>query len=286
VTSVYGVPLVMTIDRLKSQGWGTEEVHFTDPGLNAVALNNGQVQVALSLMLDPLRVDAKGGKDAYLMANNPSEFVVVAPTSITTCQQLTGRSFGVQTQAAPGTVAIKQWTDACGAKPNFLVLTGGDNRSTAMINGKLDAGLSQLADWINLNTKAPGKFHLLDIGNAFAPLSVGIWANSDWVEKNPDAAAAFTAELLNTYRQVRASPNALSDGIAKYVKGFDSAAIPNTVQAFYDLGAWPANGSNSSLLADAIKFFQGVGEVPSTMTADKVVNTQVLPAALKLVGQG
>src|SRR2546428_12828764 len=68
--SLYDVPTQMTHERLNKQGWSVKSVEFTRTDFNTQALNQGTVQIALSQVLDPVRVIQGGGKLTFLMENN------------------------------------------------------------------------------------------------------------------------------------------------------------------------------------------------------------------------
>ena len=76
--SLYDVPTQLTHERLNKQGWNVKSVEFTRTDFNTQALAQGTVQVALSQVLDPLRVIQGGGKLTFLMENNGGEFVLFA----------------------------------------------------------------------------------------------------------------------------------------------------------------------------------------------------------------
>src|SRR5712692_7805774 len=65
--SLYDVPTQLTHERLNKQGWTVKSVEFTRTDFNTQALAQGTVQIALSQVLDPLRVIQGGGKINFLM---------------------------------------------------------------------------------------------------------------------------------------------------------------------------------------------------------------------------
>ena len=165
--SLYDVPVSWTNERINKHGWKAESVEFARTALNSQALAQGTIQLAISQTLDPLRVIHKGAKIVWLLENNRGEFIIIARKDIKNCKQIDGKRFGIHGETSPVSLASVAWVRECGAKPKVLVLPGGENRIVALQNNQLDATVVQLADWLNLDAMAPGKFHTLDAGGVF-----------------------------------------------------------------------------------------------------------------------
>ena len=284
--SFYDVPTQMTHERLKKQGWKVESINFTRTDLNTQALSQGTVQMSIALSIDPLRVVEKGGRIKWLMENTPGEFVMIAKKEIARCENLTGSRFAIHGETSGTSVAAKRWiSDVCKASPTILVLPGGENRIIALRNGQIDATLVQLSDWLNLEAQAPGKFHVIVSGGPFNISGSGLWANSDWLEKNREVATAYVAETLKTFRMINANPKLIEKATPNYVPDTRPEALPATVKAYRDLGAWPQNGGDASMLEDTIRFFTERGELKPGLDSKQIVNTTILQNALKTIGR-
>ncbi|MBI4492060.1 MAG: ABC transporter substrate-binding protein [Chloroflexi bacterium] len=285
--SFYDVPTQVTHERLKKDGWTIESVQFTRTDLNTQALSQGTVQISISQILDPLRVFEKGGKVSWLMEHNGGEFVMIAKNEIKTCKDMDGTKFAIHGDTATTSVASRDWLlNQCKVKPNILVIPGGENRIVALANNQIDGTQVQLADWINLDAKAPGKFHVIDTGGLYNISGAGLWANNEWLEKNQDVGIAYIAETLKTFRMIHANPKIIEDAVLKYVPDTPKDAVAPSVKAYLDIvKAWPQNGGDTAMLEDTIKFFTPLGELQPGMDAKKLINTRVLEEALKLVGK-
>ena len=282
----YDVPTEMTQERLNKQGWKIESVTFTRTDLNIQALSQGTVQMSIALSIDPLRAIEKGGKLKWIMENTPGEFVMIAKKEIGKCENLTGSRFAIHGETSGTSVAAKRWIlDVCKASPTIMVLPGGENRIIALRNGQIDATLVQLSDWLNLDTQAPGKFHVIVSGGPFNMSGSGLWANNDWLEKNRDVAAAYVAETLKTFRMINANPKLLEKATLAYVPDTRPEALPATLKAYRQIGAWPQNGGDASMLEDAIRFFTEQGELKPGLDSKQIVNPASLQSALKMIGR-
>jgi ABC-type nitrate/sulfonate/bicarbonate transport system substrate-binding protein len=165
------------------------------------------------------------------------------------------------------------------------VIPGGENRIVALMNDQIDGTLVQVADWLNLEAKAPGRFHILETGGLYNISGAGLWANTEWLEKNPEVATAYVAETLKTYRMIHADPKVMEAAVPKYVPESPKEAIAPATKAYLDIvRAWPQNGGDTTMLVDTIKFFEGLGELNPGMDAKTIVNTTVLENSIKIVG--
>src|SRR5919109_3338210 len=284
--SFYDVPGEMTHERLNKQGWKIESVTFTRTDLNIQALSQGTVQMSIALSIDPLRAVEKGRKIKWMMENTPGEFVMIARKEIAKCENLTGNRFAIHGETSGTSVAAKRWIqNVCKAAPTIMVVPGGENRIIALRNGQIDATLVQLSDWLNLEAQAPGRFHVIVSGGPFNISGSGLWANQDWLEKNREVATAYLAETLKTFRMINANPSLVEKAALTYVPDTRPEALPATVKAYRQIGAWPQNGGDQSMLEDAIRFFTEQGELKSGMDSKSIVDTTNLQNALKMIGR-
>ena len=283
---VYDVPTELTHERLNKQGWKVESVTFSQTALNIQALSQGTVNLSIALSIDPLRAIEKGGKIKWMMENTPGEFVMIAKKEIAKCENLTGSRFAIHGETSGTSVAGKRWVlDVCKASPNIMVLPGGENRIIALRNGQIDATLVQLSDWLNLDAQAPGKFHVIVSGGPFNISGSGLWTGNDWLEKNREVAVAYVAETLKTFRMINANPKLLEKATLAYVPDTRPEALPATVKTYRQIGAWPQNGGDASMLEDAIRFFTEQGELKPGLDSKQIVNTAILQNALKMIGK-
>ena len=211
------------------------------------ALTQSTVQMSIALSIDPLRAVEKGSKIKWLMENTPGEFLMIAKKEIAKCENLSGTKFAIHGETSGTSVAAKKWIlNVCKASPNIMVLPGGENRIIALRNGQIDATLVQLSEWLNLDAQAPGRFHVIVSAGPFNISGSGLWANNDWLERNREIATAYIAETLKTFRMIRANPKLIESATLTYVPDTKPEALPATVKAYREIGAWPQNGGDSS----------------------------------------
>ena len=176
--SLYDMPAVLTHERLNKNGWNVKSVEFTRTDLNVQALAQGTIQIANSQVMDPVRAIQKGAKLAFVMENNGGEFLMIAKNEIKDCKDTDGKRFAIHGEAATTSLAAKLWLlNECKVKPNIMVIPGGENRIIALQNNQIDATLVQLGDWLNLDSQAPGRYHIIQTGSLFNISGASFWAN-------------------------------------------------------------------------------------------------------------
>ena len=285
--SFYDMPAVMTRERLNKYGWNVSSVEFTRTDLNVQALAQGTIQIANSQVMDPVRANQKGAKLVFVMENNGGEFLMVGKNEIKDCKDTDGKRFAIHGEAATTSLAAKLWLlNDCKVNPNILVIPGGENRIIALQNNQIDATIVQLGDWLNLDSQAPGRYHIIKTGNLFNISGASFWGNTDWLRKNEEIATAYVAELLKTFRMVHANPKLLEPVVAKYLPDMPKHIIAPTIKAYIEVvRAWPQNGGDTSILDDTVKFFTDSGELKSGINTKEMVEPKILNAALTKIGK-
>ena len=286
-TSISTVPLQMTVDRLNSQGWNTQLVAFTATNLNTQALAQAQVQFSEAQVLDAARAIQKGGQISWVGENNRGEFVIAATNAITDCKQLDGKRLGLAGQAYPvSVVTLGYLKDSCSATPQVLITPDGADRAVAMENGQLDATILQFGDWVELDHRSPGKFHLLDTGGALNITGAELWVNKSWADQHPDLAAAFLAEIFRTFEMIQEDPSVLKAAVEKDLPGTSPDTLDSLIQQYIDtVKAWPGNGGDTSPVAATLDYFTKAGELQPGLDANALVDQAVRTKALQLVNE-
>lgn len=285
--SLYDLPTVLTHERLNRNGWTTSNVEFTRTDLNVQALAQGAIQFANSQVMDPVRATQKGAKLAFIMENNGGEFLMIARKEIKDCKEIEGKRFAIHGEASTTSLAVKLWLlNDCKVKPNIMVIPGGENRIVALQNNQIDATLVQLGDWLHLDAKAPGRYHIIRTGNLFNISGASFWTNVEWLRKNEDVATAYIAEVLKSFRMVHANPKILEPLVAKHLPDMPKNIIAPAIKAYIEIvRAWPQNGGDTSILDDTVKFFTDSGELKTAVNTKDLVNSKILAAALNKVGK-
>jgi hypothetical protein len=284
--SLLTVPAQMTVDRLSNQGWKATLTPFTATNLNTQALAQGNVQFSVAQVLDAARAIQAGGQISWLGEHAGAEFTLGALKSIADCKGLDGKRVGVQGLATAIAVAMNDFFSSCGAKPELLAVSGGENRGVAMEKGQLDAASFQYADWLTLDARSPGQFHLIDTGATFDTIGFAVWVNSSWAGQNRDLATAFYAELLKTYAMIHEDQSILATAMSKYLSSIPAGIQGSLIDAYLTkVHAWPANGGDIQSLVTSLAFSTKSGDLKPGLDANAIADKAVRDGALRLVGQ-
>ena len=285
--SLYDMPAILTRERLNQNGWNVSSVEFTRTDLNVQALAQGTIQIANSQVMDPVRATLKGAKVAFIMENNGGEFLMIAKNEIKDCKDIDGKRFAIHGEAATTSLVVKLWLlNDCKIKPNIMVIPGGENRIVALQNNQIDATLVQLGDWLNLDARAPGRYHVIRTGNLFNISGASFWGNVEWLRKNEEVAIAYVAELLKSFRIVHTNPKVIEPLVTKHLPDMPKNIIAPAIQAYLEVvRAWPQNGGDTSILDDTVKFFTDNGELKAPVNTKELVDSKILAAALSKIGK-
>jgi ABC-type nitrate/sulfonate/bicarbonate transport system substrate-binding protein len=278
-------PTYITHERLRQAGWQIEDVHFAGPQLNATALSEGAVPLSVAQYSFVLELVQRQNTIRYLMENNPGEFVLIARQDLATCQGLNGQRLAVQVPAGAFYTGLQRWLAACGSSANNLVIPGGENRVVALMNGQIEATQVQLADFLDLDARTPGRYTIVDTGDLYLMSGAAMWANKAWLENNQEIATAYVAETLKTFQMIADNPQLLENAIRTWVQDAEPAATEQLVTAYRKQGFWPVNGGSTTILAETIRRFELFGILQPGLTVESTVDPVPLQRALGIVGQ-
>ena len=283
------IPMIMTAERLSSQGWKVESVRFAQTELATEAAAKGDVQFGGGAVFSAFLAIQKGAKLTLITEGQPNDWVLVAKKEIKNCGALKGRRLAIHSEGGTAPRMTTLWIErTCNAKPKRLVISGSANRAIALMNDQIEVTHLQLSDWIDVDSKQPGKFHLLaNFAEGLDLITGGITVNTDWLEKNRPIAVAYVAELLKTNRMIAASPNLLEEIAKKHLTAKTEAkTLKELVKAYMAIGGWAQNGGVTPKRVDeTIKFFTGGRGLKPGLKAEDVTRFDISDEALKLIGK-
>jgi NitT/TauT family transport system substrate-binding protein len=290
--SEYGfgdVPILITVDRLNTDGWKIEKVVFSSSELGTEATAKNEVQWGSGATSSSLLAVQKGAKLPLIVEKVANHWVVVSKPGLQKCEDLNGKGLAIHSEGAVSTAMVRTWVDtACKGKPNYLVISGSQNRAAALINGQIDATPLELVDWVNIETLHPGKFRLLvDFAQGLPDLSTTpVIANGDFLARNREAGVAFVAELLKTHRMADADPSILVKGAIDHKLELDQQSLPAIVEAYRKLDGFYLNGGMTAKKVEgSIKFYTESRVLQPGLSVEQGADLSVVEDALKLIGR-
>jgi len=283
--SFKGIPVEIANQRLRQRGWDIDSVFFTQTDLAAAALAQGATQFTLMQPLDPLRVIDKGMDVRWILENNPGDFVLIAPTGTQTCADLNGLKVALSSKTSTNSMATASFlAQDCRLDPEIIYILEGEARVAALLTNQIDSTFMQLADFVVLEREAPGRFSIFPTGNTYTTGGSGLWISGNWADQNREIVRTYTIELLKAYRMAEYNPQEFEKAVQEHLPELDPETASQTIAVHRDLGGFPVNGGDVSIVKNAITFFEPLGEI-SDLNAEKIFDTSFLEDALDTIGR-
>lgn len=282
IMQVEKVPVHLALEDLNKEGITTKET-FNQNGNDAVQqVARGEADFGTANAATVLAAIKKGVPIKAIMATYKPFYVLVAPSDVTDAAGLDGKRVGIQSKVSSTTL----YTDlalaaAPSAKPKILIVPGSANRVQAMIAGQLDASVLQPADWLTLQQKVPGKFHVIyDVAQENPDIIDSLtFATTKTLQAYPNYVRKFVGAVQKKYASIYGDPDALATQIANLVPNTPEANAQQLVSTLDEDKIWPADGgfSNNSVQAtlDAMKE-SGLLKAEELPTASDCCTTEFL----------
>jgi NitT/TauT family transport system substrate-binding protein len=229
------VPVFAAFEALNAQGIDIDVLPLATNTAALTALANGQVDFGVARPEAVQRANKAGANLRIFFGRGKSDFVMVAPVSITAVEQLDGKRVAYH---APGEITYALATYAATArniKPEFLVVPGSEARVAGLMAGEIDASPVDLASWLTLNRERPGEFHILVDFNEELPDTITtshIAAPLNKLEEDPALWRTIADELMKNLNLAASDPEWLADQAVKYLPGVDRAEMVETAKAY------------------------------------------------------
>jgi NitT/TauT family transport system substrate-binding protein len=200
------------------------------------ALLSGQVQIAQLGGSETISAAAGGGDLVIIgIVGGFYPFVFMAPSSITSTDQLRGKKIGVSNIGSSSDIATRVMLTKIGLDPEkdvSIVAVGSlENRVAALLNGAIDGGVAQPPDQLALEDKG---FHVIyDLAAQKLP-SVGtaVVVQRSWLNANRDSAQRYIDSLVEAMAASRADKEQALPVLQKYLKNDDQRALGVTYDFF------------------------------------------------------
>jgi len=279
------LPSYVNRDRLNEEGWEVDTVQFSAEDLQVEAVSSGTTNFARVQALDAIRILQVGGNIVSIAAERPDEFVAISRADVADCSELDGATIAIQSEGSTYTSIYRYWLETnCGVtNVEQLVISGGENRVLALLNGEIDATNVQMADFINLNRQAPGEFQIqANFGREIPGLVGGMLvANKTWLQENRTLAVEYLTELMKDLHDANVDGSAIREAAQTYQSEADAAAFDEVYEVYIeDLGGWPECGAvDPEVTADLIGLFEQLDLIDPGLQPDEVVDFSVLEEA-------
>lgn len=200
------------------------------------ALISGSTQAADVGGAETLSAVAGGADLVTVAVDAPTyPFVLMAPASIKSVQDLKGKKVGVSEPGSSSDIATRVALAKEGLTPDkdvtILAVGSASERISALSNGAIQAGLSFPPNTLSLEKQG---FHtILDLASLHLPaaLSSTVFKRS-YIEAHPDVPQKFVDSLVEAIAYAKTHKSEAVDSLSKYYKNKDKAAMGTTYDYF------------------------------------------------------
>ena len=242
---------------------GIYQKHGLDAGVDYIAsstgipaLLSGQVQVANVGGTETLGAVVQGADLVIIGTTLPVyPFVMMAPASITSVDQLRGKKVGVSNVGSTSDTATRIILRRNGLDPDkdvTIVPVGSlSNRMAALLGGAIDAGVAQPPEQLGLQDKG---FHVIyDLAAQKVPAAGGaVLVQRSWLNTNRDVAQRYIDALVEAAGRARQDRALAISVLQKYLNTDDQRALAATYDFFVGSVIPPYPVVNAAQFGDSI----------------------------------
>ena len=286
---VRDVPVLLALEALQAQGYTIVQTSLGTTSLIVDALARGDGDLASFANNSAWTAVSKGAKLVTIGEIHHTQPVVAARNDIHTCQDLDGKPVAVNPPGQANAALLDRYMkQSCpGAKYVPVVISDNAAKVAALQSGNVDAALVENEFMLDIQRRAPDRFHaLISLAKEFPLIhTAGIQVRREWAEQNPGLVKDYMRALLESDRRVAADRQLLYAEAQKRI-GLDAAAAKETADMYLDNNAWEPNGG---LTAENVKytldFLTGLSAVPAGLKVEDVSDLSYLNAALDAIGR-
>ncbi len=283
------LPSVMAQALLADSGITVEPLFFSSVELETVALAQGDVDIANGSNRTQWTAVAEGAQTLTIMEQVGNVWLLIAEAEIETCEALDGRAFALtSTGSLTSALTDAYLQSTCPeVEPELVFISGSENRAAALLSGDIAATPLELADWLRIESQAPGRFHVLANFAEVVPdvVVTGVHVNRDFAAQHPDRVRAYLRALLTIHRQLAAEPQGLAQAAVEHLSLSEEQAQRNAA-AYLALDLWDSNGGmERDAIQKSLDFFIGIESVPEGLGPDDVADFSFLNQVLDEMGR-
>jgi ABC-type nitrate/sulfonate/bicarbonate transport system substrate-binding protein len=250
----------------------------------------GQSTIAHLLLIDrgqPFKIFA-----TYSLSD---DFVIASRGKVTSIEQLKDPKVVVATDSpgGAGQAVFDAMLKAANAGflvtdiPKKVIVESSGERASALASGDADATVIHVVQ-SNAIQKEKGDVHILAKLYGQVPnfMKEAYAARTDWLDKNVETAAAVTASVIQSSRDLIASYDAFESACKQLI---DEPPPAEDLKEVYEIiKANPVYPTDGGLTDERVQYMIDLGKeegiLKTDLTPDKVLDRRVLKRALELVG--
>jgi NitT/TauT family transport system substrate-binding protein len=278
------VPILAAFDAVRQAGHQVEVVELAEPELAIEGLAKGDYAIsaeATSPALIAIELDAPIKIIADVVGN---QWAIFGKRGISSCDDLSGRPFGIYSAGAVATAITEDWvgsTCAGGRQPDYLTIGGSDVRVQALMAGEIDATPLEISDVVTLESSgAKGFTEIVDFTEKLPDLHPQtVYANSGFLTEHRDVAQVFVTALVREHARINADPRHLVGLVEKYLPDEEADTVAQIAERYAEAKLFDAAALTEQNVQGTIDFFARAGVLQQGMTAKDAADLSFIEAA-------
>ncbi len=270
------VPAILALEALADAGSETDYIEFDSPDVQTQALLRGDVNLASMGPATVMSANIAGADIKMVAQNNMNDLQILVAPEIGSCDDLAGQPVAIHSEGSTSTAHLKRWyADECpdAQEPEWLVISGSENRATALLEGQIRGTIVRLEDWIGVTggESDQGKILTALSDTQSELLTQTIATTQQTLDDDSEGVSAFLDALGEQFEAVNSDPSAYAEKAAR-VLGGDSETYAAVYEELVANGAFPtAVGLDPASVEATIAFYQESGAIAEgNLSADDV----------------
>jgi ABC-type nitrate/sulfonate/bicarbonate transport system substrate-binding protein len=289
VVDMEDIPSFMAHHLLVKQGYMVEPTFFAQSELAVMALSQGDADIMNGAARNVWQAASQGANLLTVMEHAANSWGILTIPEIDTCGDLQGRRFAQHGEGAIDRALLDVYiSENCpGTEPEILTIPGSMNRAAALLAGEVDATGVKIADIIEIEFQAPGRYQLLANFALDLPMlkTTGVYVNGDFAVRHPEAVKDYIRAVLTVHRRIADKPDLLIPQAVRWL-AMDAEVLTAILEAQMAAGSWNVNGGlDEESIQFTIDFFTQAGRLSPGLTAEDVSNLSYLNEVLDEIGR-
>ncbi|TDK32254.1 ABC transporter substrate-binding protein [Rhizobium deserti] len=257
IATVESLHLLIALERAKEKGVDIKVTFLKSEDIAAQAVVSGQADIGiggpyalLQKVKAPIRI--------FMQLSKLQFYPVVNTQFYKGWKDLDGQEIAVHSRGSGTEAIMKLMADKNGIKySNIAYVPGAEVRTGALLQGNVKATIVDSSGKRVLESKAPGKFTFLPLGEV-AATDEALFANTTYLKSNSKDVETLVEAILTTWREVAANPKSVAALREKYKLLPD--ATPDMIaeiEPYFTEAApgMPLNGGGENAARDDFAFY-------------------------------
>ncbi len=289
IVDMEDIPSVMAHQLLAEQGYSVVPTFYAQSELAVQAVASGDAEFGNGADRTFWAAVSQGASILTIMEQAANGWSVYAIPEIQACADLSGKRFAQHSEGAVSFAMSEAYLkENCpDATPEIVIIPGSENRRAALLAGQIDATPVELADAIQIELEAPGKYHLLTNFAKDVPKlkTTGMYVNGDFAKEHPEVVRDYIRAILTVHRQINEDHGLLIAEATKWL-AIAPEVLPQIADAYFAINAWDVNGGlDEDAIQYSLDFFTNSGSLQPGLTVETVADLSFLNAVLDEIGR-